>query len=124
MPQLPVGYDVFEDSDLDEAAIAISAVPSTLFGWTFFNDTAGSVFVRFYDVAQGSVTVGTTAHKLIIGVPTLDGVSLEIKGGIVFGTAITAAVTTTPADNSTAAPGLEGLQASIFYLAGTRRSGI
>lgn len=124
MPVLPIGYNTFENADLDEAAVAISAVPSTLFGWHFFNDSAGSVYVRFYNVAAASVTVGTTAHVLLIGVPTLGISSLEIVGGIIFGTAISVATTTGPADNDTGAPGASALQASVFFLDGVRRQGI
>ena len=123
MPQLPVGYNTLENADLDEAAVVVSAAGCTLFGWHFFNDTAGSLYVRFYNVAAASVVVGTTAHVLVIGVPTLGVASLELKGGVIFDTALSAATTTGSADADTGAPGAAGLQANIFFLDGTRRQG-
>lgn len=123
MPQLPRGYSVYEFDDLDATVRPVSAAPSTLFGYHIFNDSSGSIFVRFYDVAAASVTVGATGHVLVVGVPTLSAVYLEIAGGIIFGTEISVSATTGGDDADTTGPGNNECVISAFFLPSTRRQG-
>ncbi|MHC4610210.1 MAG: hypothetical protein ACYS7M_07685 [Planctomycetota bacterium] len=128
MPELPVGYDTFINQDLD-AVENISTAPATLFGWCLFNDSAGSVFVHFYDMTAAAVAaaggVGTATPKMTIGMGpgALSGNNvMETRGGITFSTAMSIAATTTPDGNTE--PGANELQATVMYLTGTRRQGI
>lgn len=123
MPRLPRGYSVVHVDDVDETEDAITTVPATLFGWVITNQSAGDRFVRFYDATVATVVVGTTAPLLTISVPTLEGVSQEFVGGIIFGTAITVACTTGSPDDDTGAPGADDCAVSALYLTGTQRQG-
>lgn len=72
-----------------------------LVGFSFFNNTAAEVYVRFYDAA--SPTVGTTTPAIgPILVPAGSGVnSPDIDLRLVFSTAIQFAVTTGMANTDT-----------------------
>lgn len=104
---------VFRSVDLDETAEAAKTSRGEVFGWSIFNDSAGSLFVHFYDVALASVTVGTTVPKLTIGVGPADNTTVEWTNPIEFGTAITVAATTAPTGAD--APGTGECIIDIMY---------
>lgn len=109
--------------NLGAAAIAVKAGAGNLLGLTLINPNVGqAAYLKFYDTAQGSVTVGTTAVVDTIPIPAA---TEEEPGMLViapsafpvlprFATAITAAVTAGQADNSTAAPAA-GLLAQFYH---------
>jgi hypothetical protein len=76
-------------------ATAIKASAGQLYGYHLFNTTAAVAYVQIFNVASGSVTLGTTAPTLSIGIPASGGVTVNFDKGIAFSTAISFACTTT-----------------------------
>lgn len=76
-------------------ATAIKASAGQLYGYHLFNTTAAVAYVQIFNVASGSVTVGTTAPTMSVGIPASGGVTVNWDKGIAFGTAISFACTTT-----------------------------
>lgn len=82
-------------------------------GYYVYNPNAVVSYVIVYDVAQGSVTVGTTSPKLVFAIPAYSAANLELLAGIPFSTAITVAATTTGGGNSAPTTALECM---IWYV--------
>ena len=83
-------------------AAAVKASAARLHNYHVYNPNASVVFVQLFNVASGSVTVGTTTPTLVLAIPpagVLDGSWATSKR---FTTACSYAVTTT-ATGSTAA---------------------
>lgn len=76
-------------------ATAIKASAGQLYGYHLFNTTAAVAYVQIFNVASGSVALGTTAPTMSIGIPASGGVTVNFDKGIAFGTAISFACTTT-----------------------------
>jgi hypothetical protein len=90
--------DTFRNAAVTNTAVAAKTSPGTLYGYHVANSGASAAWCQFYDVAQGSVTVGTTTPKLSLLVPAgacLDAPS--VVPGIAFGVAITVGASTTAA---------------------------
>ena len=84
------------------------------------NVATATRFIKFYNATAASVTVGTTAAVLTIGIPgnSSDDVSgvFSVGGpGVAFSTAITVAATTGAADNDVGAPAANDVIVNIFY---------
>lgn len=78
-------------------ATAIKASAGQLYGYHLFNTTAAVAYVQIFNVAAGSVTLGTTAPTMSIGIPASGGATVNFDKGIAFGTAMSYACTTTRA---------------------------
>jgi hypothetical protein len=93
---------IYSNTALAATVSAVSASPGKLDGFHVFNGHSAVCFLQFFDLATGSVTLGTTPPNFAIGVPTLKDVNmfnfLPLKA---FATAISVAFTTT-ATGSTA----------------------
>lgn len=89
------------------AAVAIKASAGTLYGVQAVNTGAAPVYLKLYNVAAASVTVGTTVPLVTIPVPTLAttgaGIVANFPVGIVFGTAMSYTFTNVAADNDATA---------------------
>lgn len=88
-------------------SVAIKASAGTLYGIKVFNNSATIAYLKLYDTAQGSVTCGTPTPNQRILIPASTsgaGAVFDYTVGVVYGTAITACVTTGIADNDTSAP--------------------
>jgi len=99
-----VGFDTLLDLDADETAQVLKAGAGNLYHLTVDNaDPAAKVYVQLFDVAAGSVTVGTTVPKFVI--PVCAGAMYDSQFAVpmTFSTAITYAVTAGPSNN--VAPG-------------------
>jgi len=81
-------------------ATAIKASAGQLYGYHLFNTTAAVAYVQIFNVATGSVTLGTTAPTMSIGIPASGGVTVNFDKGIAFSTAISFACTTTRTGSS------------------------
>lgn len=106
------------DDDLDETAVAVATGASELCGFWVTNQASTTRWIKFYNVAQGSVIVGTTAETIDIGIPgnSTDDVtgSLAPGGGCIdFGTALTMAATTDLGGNT--APSANDIVITVFY---------
>ena len=98
----------FFNNAVSNTAVAVKASAGKLHTFEASNPTTADAFLKFYDTAQGSVTVATDVPKWSILVPAGGGAT--IRGGadayyvapIDFGTAITIACTTESAAGNTA----------------------
>lgn len=112
------GLSLYYDNDIDETAVAVKASAGTLYGIHAINTTAAPLYLQFFDVAQGSVTVGTTTPTMQMIVPgNADsdgaGFTFTIPQGIAFSTAITLACSTNSEGNG--APGANACHVNLFY---------
>lgn len=112
------GTTPFRDIDADEAAIEISDTQAQLYWVHCMNLTAAVLYLHFYNVADTGVTVGTTTPTLTFAIPTQGdtngaGFALSVPNGIAFGTALSAAVTTTV--GGSAGPAANGCILNVGY---------
>jgi hypothetical protein len=96
---------------LSSTAVAIKAAAGNLYGLNVINPNTVPVYLKLYNIAQGSVVVGTSTVLDTIMIPAGDGTT---PGAVIltpdesslyfFSTAISVAAVTGIADSSTAAP--------------------
>lgn len=90
----------------------MSTGPASVYGWHVFNQDAADTFLHVYDVAQASVTVGTTVPTLTFWIPGSSGLDTWITpserelGLFRCSTALTVAATTTVAGSTNPTNGL------------------
>jgi len=80
------------ETDAKEEAIAVKASSGTLYSVEIDNsqNTINS-FVKIYDIASGSTTVGTNNPDVVLKAPASTKLTYHFSQGIAFGTAITLA---------------------------------
>ena len=98
---------------LSNTAVAIKTSSGRLHGIHFYNSGTSDAFVQFYDVAQGSVTVGTTTPNWTWAVPAGGVIDSAFPDPFPAATAITMAATSTVTGGS--APGT-ALLAQFAYI--------
>lgn len=98
------GYSV-----LSAAAQAVKATAGQIYGYYIYNPNATAHFVHFYDVAAGSVTVGTTVPLFTLTIPATSAANLMGTMGIAFGTAISCSATSAAGTNGSPAVGLDAV---------------
>lgn len=105
------GYLTYRNTALSNNPSAVKATAGSVMGWNFINPNTVPVYVKFYNLTSGSVTVGTSAVVLTIMVPPGDGVTHgmffqepDLVPVEVFSTAISIVCVTGLADNSITAP--------------------
>ena len=97
----PTNISVYKDTAMGATADGVKASAATLFQIIIDNSAnAGSAsYVKLWNLASGSVTVGTTAPDECIYVPPAALITMPYYTGAVqgksFGTALTAACVTT-----------------------------
>lgn len=101
------GTTLYKNIDVD-AKDEVKATAGQVYWIHAMNTTAAPVFLKFYDLAAASVTVGTTVPDLTFLVPANAdsdgaGFALSIPNGIEFTTGITIAGTALVADNDNTA---------------------
>lgn len=110
-----VGCSIDQRTELRNVAVAVKGSAGRVYGYHIFNPNTVDSFVKLYDVAQGSVTVGSTTSTALLWIPA--GGALDTGAGLTipltFGTAITIAATTniTGGGNPTL-----GLVSNIYYI--------
>jgi hypothetical protein len=99
---LPVTIGVSTSGGVSVAAGSIGATATAVkgsagqvYGWYFYNANATVAYVQFFNVAAGSVTLGTTTPVYSLGIPAGSGANVAFPSGIPHSTAIAIAVTTT-----------------------------
>lgn len=112
------GLSIYYDNDLDETAVAVKGSAGTLYAIHAINLTAAPLYLQLFNVAQGSVTVGTTTPTVQFVIPANAdsdgaGFTLAVPQGIAFGTAITAAASTNSEGNG--APTGNACNVNLFY---------
>lgn len=98
---------------LTATAQAIKASAGTFGGYYIYNPNSAATYVHIYNVAFGSVTVGTTNPQCTFCIPPTAGANLEIGNGVNFTTAMSVAATTTGGGNTAPASALE----CVFWFA-------
>lgn len=71
-----------------------------IFGWYIYNSNASVAYVQFFNAATGSVTLGSTAPDMSIGIPATSAANVEFGNGIAFSSQISIAITTTRAGST------------------------
>jgi hypothetical protein len=93
--EVPTGTRRFEDSVSGATAVAVKASSGKIYAIIVDNAlNAAASFVKLYDLAQGSVTVGTTPPDFILKVANAVKKTIHFPDGIDFATALTIATTT------------------------------
>lgn len=116
------GWSPYKNVDVDEAKYDIKTSAGKL-GWLHvINRSTGVRYLKFYDLAAASVTVGTTTPVLSFPVPTMadtNGAGFTINfgdAGVQFSTAICVVATTGVADSDTGAPGANDVVLNCGYI--------
>lgn len=94
---------------LTSTAQAIKASAGCVFGYFIYNPNATAQFVQFYNVASGSVTVGTTNPQFMLTIPAMSAANLISPVGIQFTTAISWAATSTAGGNGAPTTALDAV---------------
>lgn len=100
------GSTPFFDADGDNTAQALKASAGNLYSLHVVNTNGTDAYVQIFNVAAGSVTVGTTTPNYVLFVPANGAVEEKWAIGMAFGTAITYACTTTATGNGDPDTGL------------------
>ena len=94
---------------LTNAAQAIKASAGVLKGYYIYNPNAAAAFVCFYNVASGSVTVGTTNPLFMLTIPPTSAANLWMPDGVAFSTAMSWAAASTAGGNGALASALDAV---------------
>lgn len=97
---------------ITNTAVAVDASAGTLWGYYFYNPNASVCYVQFWNTAQGSVTVGTTAPVLTLGIPATSAANVQLAVGDAYSTAITIAATTARAGGTACGSNVD---ANVWY---------
>ena len=99
-------------NSIKATATSVKASAGQVYGWFIYNSNSSVAYVQFFDVASGSVTLGTTTPNYSIGIPATSAANVFVPTGIAHGTAITIAATTTV--NGSTAP-TNNVDINVFY---------
>lgn len=108
-----VGVTISKTDALVATAVAVKASAGNVYGYHIYNSNSADAFVHFYNIAQGSVTVGSSTRIYTIFVPGGGVLDTSLAFPISFSTAITIAATTTITGSG--APST-GLLTDIMYI--------
>jgi hypothetical protein len=97
------GWSVSSQTALTNTKTQVKSGAGNFGGYMFYNPNASVEYIQVWDVASGSITVGTTAPTYVIPIPATTGANVEFSSGIAHATAINIAATTTPTGST--APG-------------------
>ena len=78
---------------------SVKATAGQVYGIYATNVNAAIRYIKFYNILNTSVTVGTSAIALTVGLPAASAQNISFFGGIEFDTAISFALVTGVADN-------------------------
>lgn len=96
---------LFTDSANTSGAIAVKASSATV-SYIYADNSANGAptYLKLWNVAAGSVTVGTTVPDMVILLPASTIVNLPIPAGLIFGAALSCASTTAGGTAGSSAP--------------------
>lgn len=101
-------YDGPSAAVVTNTAVAAKASAGQLYGWAIGGTgNSAACYMQVFDLATGSVTLGTTAPKLSVAIPAGSGSNQNFASGIAFATAITVAATTTRTGSTACTVGLD-----------------
>ncbi len=107
------GWSVSSQTALSSTKTQVKASAGTVGGYIINNPNASTVWVQVFDVASGSITVGSTSPTWTIPVPAGSTANLEMTCGVNHATAINIAATTTATGSG--APSPSALTCTMFY---------
>lgn len=106
---------LFQDTDCANAAVSIKASSAVLYEVEIDNTAnAAATYVKFWNTAQGSVTVGTTAPDMVLMCPASVKRSWVMPDGITFGTALTVAAVTGAGTAGTTSPTSDATVKAVY----------
>ena len=111
----PSGLKLYSNTDLAEVKAGITSASTKIHFIEIDNPNGAEVFLKLWNVAVGSVTVGTTPAQAVIVVPASTVLPLPFPKGWTFGTALTAACLLLAIENDTTNPGASAVVVSIIY---------
>lgn len=106
------GWSVSSQTALTNTVVSVKSSAGTLGGYMIFNSNASVAYVQVFNVASGSVTLGTTSPTYVLSIPPGSAANLELTCGVNHSTAISVAATGGTTTN--ASPGT-ALVAAIFF---------
>ncbi len=113
----PSGAIIFKETALNATKVAVKASSAVVYAIIIDNtaNAAEAEFVKLWNVASGSVTVGTTAPDAVFLIPAAVKKTIMFPEGITYGTALTAACVTTAGTAGTTNP-TASVVVSIVYV--------
>lgn len=111
--ELTTGLTTFSNTALSSTKTAVKASAGKVYGWMIHNPSAATTFIQVWNVAIGSITVGTTAPTYVIAIPAGASANVFTERGITHSTEINIAATTTATGSS--APATAAV-VGIFYI--------
>lgn len=102
----PAGLKKYHDTDIGATKVSIDATSGNIHAITIDNtgNAAEATFLKLWNVASGSVTVGTTAPDYVFMVPAATKVTIVFSSAIAYDTALTVACVTTAGTAGTTDP--------------------
>ena len=106
----PSNQFIFQNTVANNAVNSIKSSSAVLYSVKIDNsgNSGAASYVKFWNLASGSVTVGTTDPDFIVYVPASAVVTLDLftgaGSGITFGTALSMACVTTGGTGGTTSP--------------------
>lgn len=99
------GANLFQDTANGNTVVAVKGSSGVLYTLELDNTANGSAtYFKLFNVAAGSVLLGTTDPDLTILVPASVKITMVFPDGLTFGTAIALASVTGKASSSNTAP--------------------
>lgn len=112
----PSGLQQYENTDLDEVKAGITSASTVVHSIDINNPNAAEVFLKMWNVAVGSVTVGTTPAQVVVMVPASTRLVFPIPGGWTFGTALTVATVLLAIENDATDPGASVITLKLLFV--------
>jgi hypothetical protein len=107
------GLSVSKTDALVATATSVKAGSGRVYGYHIYNPNSAIAYVHFYNIASGSVTVGSSIRTITLAVPPLSLIDGLFAIPVTFSTEITVAATTTITGST--APST-GLLTDVFYI--------
>jgi len=102
---VPSGYSQYQDTNVGATVNTIKATGATLFSMVIDNTSNTAItYVKFFFVAAGSVTLGTTGPDWIVPIPSSKKITVPLPDGPAYPTALSYAAVTTNGTAGTTAP--------------------
>ncbi len=101
----PAAVNIYKNTDVNGTKDAIKASSAVIHAVVIDNSlNAATTFVKFWNVASGGVTVGTTDPDMILMIPASQKRTHVFSEGLTFATAVTVAAVTTGGTGGTTGP--------------------
>ena len=107
-PNATGGWSVSSQTALSNTKTQVKGSAGTFGGYMFYNPNASAAYIQVFDVANASVTVGTTTPTYVIPIPATSAANVEFTNGINHGTAVVVAATTTATGSTALGSALTG----------------